>query len=321
MARSRSSRLAALSIAGSLSAAMAILPSAPGGAESRNDEGIKVTNCNVAGRGSLADAVAGARSGSTITITASCSSDNPITPAAVIPIDTSLTIKASRSERAVISGGTTHGIFTVAPGAVVSLEGLTLRDGSSTSFAVGEAGGAIHSAGTLNLTNDVFVNNVGIIGAAIATTGPLTVDRCTFGAGFAFLGSSIIASGANVRISNSEISDNRAIIGTLLVLGGSLTLRHSVVTRNVAYGIYGGIVAAVNPQDPVNSLTVSDSTISNNQGGDFGGGLFIGDGMAATIEGSTIANNTAIDGAGIDNSNATLTIRDSVFSGNSAIGA
>ena len=322
MARTPLSRFAVLSIAGSLSAGMAVLPSTPGGAESRRDEGARVTNCNSSGSGSLADAVAGARSGSTITISASCSSENPITPADVITIGTSLTIKASRSERAVISGGTTHSIFAVAPGAVVSLEGLTLRDASGTgSFTLVDAGGAINNGGNLSLRNDVFENNRGFAGAAVSSTGSLRIDGCTFRHGTGFLGSSTFSYGGDVRISDSEISDNTALEGGLVTLGGSLTVRHSLVTRNTALGAISGIaILGGDPSAPAR-LLISDSIISNNDGGDLAGGVFTTGAVAATIERSTIANNTAVDGAGISNADATLTIRDSVFSGNSAIGA
>jgi len=316
MARTPLSRFAVLSIAGSLSAGMAVLPSTPGGAESRRDEGARVTNCNSSGSGSLADAVAGARSGSTITISASCSSENPITPADVITIGTSLTIKASRSERAVISGGTTHSIFTVAPGAVVSLEGLTLRDGHQGTFSFVIGGGAIQNGGTLSLIHDAFINNSSFVGGAVSNTGSLTVDGCTFRTGSAYVGSSILSSQGSVRISNSEISDNWAIFGTLFLVGSAFTIRHSVVTRNKAY-LSGGIFVSGDPA--VSSLLISDSTISDNQRGQAGGGLTVG-GVPATIEHSTISNNTATDGAGIENESGALTVRDSVFSGNTASG-
>ncbi|MEI8052030.1 MAG: right-handed parallel beta-helix repeat-containing protein, partial [Actinomycetes bacterium] len=288
-------------------------------AEPRHDEGARVTNCNSSGNGSLADAVAGARSGSTITISASCSSENPITPADVIPITSSLTIKASRSERAVISGGTTHSIFTVAPGAVVSLEGLTLRDAVGTaSFALVGAGGAINNDGNLSLANDVFENNRGVGGAAVSSTGSLTIEKCTFRHGTAFIGSSILSSGGNVQLSDSEISDNTALEGGLVLLSGSLTVRHSVVTRNTAQYDVSGIAVVGSPSG---RLLVSDSIISNNNGGQVGGGILTNDGVAATIERSTISNNTAVDGAGIYNQFGTLIVRDSVFSGNKASGS
>jgi hypothetical protein len=66
------------------------------------------------------------------------------------------------------------------------------------------------------------------------------------------------------------------------------------------------------------TLTVNNSTLSGNSGGD-GGGIGTSNGVTVTINNSTLAKNTAFRwGGGISSFGATLAINNSTLSGNSA---
>jgi CSLREA domain-containing protein len=134
-----------------------------------------------------------------------------------------------------------------------------------------------------------------------------------------------------VKLTNSTVSDNRAVGQGGGLLAGTATLTGSTVSGNWAQ-IGGGLRA--------DTATLTGSTVSGNRVTGSGGGLFAqvarltsstvrgnvasqGDGggifatTAATLIGSTVSgNHAALDGGGIDASTATLT--NSTLSGNTA---
>jgi predicted outer membrane repeat protein len=73
----------------------------------------------------------------------------------------------------------------------------------------------------------------------------------------------------------------------------------------------GGIFSA-------GTLTVMDSTITNNSAEATGGGIFGDTGSTATIVRSIVGGNTGIGGSGIFNNQGTLSLSDSTISGNTA---
>jgi CSLREA domain-containing protein len=86
--------------------------------------------------------------------------------------------------------------------------------------------------------------------------------------------------------------------------GGSLSVSQSTISDNKGGGIFMAPVPLTNNTvaNP-NTLVVSDSTVSGNtadpvDGGGSGGGLFLGDGTIATVVDSTIADNVASGGGG-----------------------
>jgi hypothetical protein len=107
----------------------------------------------------------------------------------------------------------------------------------------------------------------------------------------------------------------------------SLTLNDVIVTGNVASADGGGIVFENTVSTPW-TLTVNNSTISDNHAGDAGGGIDTdGSGKIFITDSSITGNTTVAQGAGIwldaimngaDFQTANLTITGSVFSGNSA---
>ncbi len=105
--------------------------------------------------------------------------------------------------------------------------------------------------------------------------------------------------------------------------GGTLTVTDSTFTNNS--GVDGG---AIDNGDNGSSstLTVTDSTFTGNSASDDGGAIDNGDyggSGTLTVTDSTFTNNTADDGGAIDNGDdngsGTLTVTDSTFTNNAAI--
>ena len=113
--------------------------------------------------------------------------------------------------------------------------------------------------------------------------------------------------------------------GTVYNAGGTLVVQDSRITNNhLPYstsGVHGGGGIESGPYlgGPAGTLTVTNSTVSNNDGGRDGGGIWISGGTAA-ITGSTITGNSVPDiGGGIGgNGTFTLTVTGSTISGNFA---
>jgi CSLREA domain-containing protein len=99
--------------------------------------------------------------------------------------------------------------------------------------------------------------------------------------------------------------------GVVATVGSSLTITRSVVTRNLA--VNGGGVAAGG------TLTITDSTISENVGSIFGGGIRAEGGL--TLLRSTVSENSNPSGigGGIFIATAAATIANTTISGNSAV--
>ena len=121
------------------------------------------------------------------------------------------------------------------------------------------------------------------------------------------------------------------ISGDLTINGNGATIRRSAEAAIPAFVI---ISISLNAEVLLNSLTIADgsdddgggilnrgtltltnSTLSNNQAWERGGGIFNSGNL--TITNSTISNNIAFAGGGIENS-GTVTITNSTLSGNSA---
>jgi CSLREA domain-containing protein len=159
-----------------------------------------------------------------------------------------------------------YSIFTIASGATVTISGLTITNGVSTSNV---NGGGITNAGTLTLQNAAVSGNPASITVANASGG--------------------IVNSGTMTIVSSTISGNLA--GSVGFGGGIynnspgvLTLQNSTVSGNTARG-GGGI-------HNISTMTLQNSTVSSNTATIRGGGI---DGMATvTLKGSIVAGNTAL---------------------------
>jgi hypothetical protein len=155
----------------------------------------------------------------------------------------------------------------------------------------------------------------------------LTVVDSTFSNNTADVGAGLRVVGGKTRISNSTFQFNTATGDAASQGGGAIFTdsdttidNNTVISGNVASGSLasgGGILVG-----PSGSLTVSDSTIRNNEASDDGGGIAL-----RTASGSvalsrvTVSENTAGDsGGGLMVDGATVTVTDSTFTSNEAKG-
>ncbi len=200
---------------------------------------------------------------------------------------------SDRGDTLITTGGAAGRVFHISPAAILSLENLTLNNGTATS---GYIGGAIHNnQATLNVSNCQILHSRAVSGGGISNVvGTLT-------------------------ITDSFLSGNSAVTDTgggIYNSGGTVNIVNSVISLNYASSDGGGIYTAAN-----GIVNISSSTVKENTATDAGGGLYNNDGTI-DITSSTFSGNLAGDGAGggiySGSFQAILNISNSTFSGNSA---
>ncbi len=218
-----------------------------------------------------------------------------------------------------LDGNRAYGVwaFAVAQGGTLSVQNITIANGNA------DFGGGIGSGGTLNVNNCTFVGNWAASrggGIFVALTGTLTVSNSTFsgnsagGSGCGF-GGAIHNYGITATVSNSTFSGNSVTCGSggaIYNYGGTLALTSSTVSGSSAN--VGAIFASEG------TLTVTNSIIANNTGGDCdgpaidGGHNLIGDaanacGLTNGVNGNIVGVDPKLDPAGLkDNGGPTHTI-------------
>ena len=228
------------------------------------------------------------------TVTFACSGTITLTSTIVISADT--TIDGS-GQSVTLSGDNAVRVIMVNPGAMLSLNTLTIANGRPQ--IPGEYGGGIFNYGTLTVSNTVFTGNSANGGGAI-----FSLDY-----------------EATLSVSNSTFSGNTATVGGGAISGSSidnaLTVSGSTFTNNTA-GLGGGIY--VYGVDGSMSATISNSTFSGNTATSrFGGGAIYSSSGGLILNGSVFSGNSGRVGGAIANfDDATLNASDSIFSNNSA---
>jgi hypothetical protein len=226
-----------------------------------------------------------------------------------------------------LSGGGTSQVFQVGPGAGVSLNGLTITNGSAAD------GGAIFNAGSLALTGDFLWGNAASRdGGAIFNAGTLAVYASTLSynsaayglgggifntGGNAFVGladSTLwgnwaatgggIANFGNAFVQYSNLSGNRAATGGGIANFSSMYVEGATLNYNSA--VYGGAVANYG------GMTMSGDTVSSNTA-EMGGAVANYSSLGGmTMSGDTVTANTAVQGGGIWNSGTLVMTGDNV---------
>lgn len=185
-----------------------------------------------------------------------------------------------------VSGGDQTRVFEVSSGAELTIQDLTVADGSTS-----DEGGGISNFGTLEVSNSTFSqNSADSSSAGIGNRGTLTVTNSTFSnnntSGF---GGSIGNRGTST-VTNSTFSKNSADAGGGIVNCGSCALEvtNSTFSRNSAAEDPngGGILN-------FGTLEVTNSTFSENSTGGGGGGA-IRNFEAFGSRGTTMLRNTIL---------------------------
>ncbi len=190
-------------------------------------------------------------------------------------------------------------IFQIGAGTNVTLRGLVLKNGSSSTN-----GGAIINQGTLTIQNSTLAGNVAVAnGGAIYNTQSLNLLNDSISGNTAGAGGAIYSTGT-FTINNSSITGNTVQSG-LTPYGGGIyntgtgTMSNTTLSNN--QGQNGGAIYNSG------TITIADSTLnansatgtSNTTG--FGGGLEIDLHGQATIIDTTFYGNIATTGGGIYN--------------------
>jgi hypothetical protein len=214
---------------------------------------------------------------------------------------------------AVVNGRGMGNVFSVNRGIVVILQGLTVTGGGN---GIGEDFGA-----TLTITDCTISGNTA---GGIFNNGTLTITDSTITGNTGTSGGGIYSNSGTVSITDSTISNNSANSsgfaqgGGIYNPGALVTITDSTISNNSASssdfagggGIWsGGIPISINccPFDRISSVghfgepgsvTITDSTISNNSvsgsgGNAVGGGIGQG---ASILVGATIVAANTVDG-------------------------
>src|SRR6266487_3938730 len=270
---------------------LALLFSIPTGVLVRQFFLPNVTMTEDGGPGSLREAIAKARGGSTITFDPGLRGKTIVLDSQDLSISQkNLTILDPGIDLS-ISGGNKALRVHILQGASVTISGLTFKGSKRTNV--------IFNEGTLMLTKSMVSGNTasglsGGSGGAIANTGRLTLIKC--------------------MISGNTISDGNG--GGIANYRGTLALVNSMVSGNtVTRGDGGGI------SNYQGTLTLMNSTVSGNRvSGGKGGGISNYKGTL-TLTNSIVSNSRATSGGGISNYQSTLlTLTNSTVSDNSSTG-
>jgi hypothetical protein len=228
-----------------------------------------------------------------------------------------LSIKNAAKGISTIDAQHDNRIFADYGGAVVTLDHLKLTDGSA--YGGDAEGAAIANFGTMNLTNDQFVDNQvssGVNdednpeGGAIYNESAMTLSNDLFTGNEAYGGSVSSGpalggalyndSGASLSITNSNFTNNTA-------LGGS--------DADSSAGVDAGGGAIYIQGDEGNTIAITDTTFASNNAT---GGAFSGGEGSATNGGSAFGGAIDCGNAGGEGAGATLNLTGCTFNRNFA---
>ena len=182
-----------------------------------------------------------------------------------IRIDKNMTIIGESEAGTIINGENNHQIFTVNPGVTLTIQNLTLTNGTATS------GGAIYNdGGSLTANNCKFTGNTAIGfygGGAIANDGSLTVNNCTFTDNKALMAGGAILNYGSLTVNNCKFTGNTATFGGATYNYGSLSANNSTFTGNSAS--IGGAIYNNYGQTTTHFSRIVGNTVTNSGSGIF----------------------------------------------------
>lgn len=278
---------------------------------------ISVANTADSGPGTLRRALANVCSGGTINFAPTLANQTISLTSEELSITKTLTITNPNAPNLKVSGNDARRVFNIQAGAVVTLSGLSIINGTATGGCGFESCGA---------------------GILVGSGAELNINRCTLSNNSANYGGGIRNNGGTVTINHSTIRDNMSITynGGGIYNYGTMTINHSIISGNLAPsagGIRNAGTLMVNHSSIIDNVatyygggifnsgvvTITLSTFSGNSAGN-GGGILNNYYGAVTINYSTLISNIAsYGGGGISTASpSTLTINHSTLSGNSA---
>ena len=266
-------------------------------------------DCSLRGAITLANAISGTQ---TITFDSSVFNPGTITLTSDLPaITDALIIDGLGATQVAVDGANSFSILYVDTGVDLTLDGVTIANGSSTDGA-----GMMLLGGTVTVTNSTFSGNTatGNGGAIYSSSNTdLTVSSSTFSNNTAGSGGAIrITDTSTATVSSSTFSANSASNGGALYPNSSnpMMVINSTFTGNTAVNGGGAI-------SNHGTAIVSGSTFTNNTASGYGGGAIYVSGSKTTVSDTTISGNSAVFGGGIGVTSGQLIVSGSTFSGNS----
>jgi predicted outer membrane repeat protein len=184
------------------------------------------------GRGSLREAVLLACSGSTITFTVTGRIQYSLDG---LEISGNLTIQGPGVDQLTLAKSSGSAPTIIVRTVTATISGLTLADGA--------AGAILNEGGTLTIDRVAFVNNHGILGAAVRnsigpTSGPMTILNSTFSNNVASESGGAVYHGnpGGLTVVNCTFSNNRAsnFGGAIYITKPNATIINSTITGNRA---------------------------------------------------------------------------------------
>jgi CSLREA domain-containing protein len=251
-----------------------------------------------------------------------------------IAITDAVTIQGLGSALVTVSGNNAGRIFNTQPaasGTAINVEGITLTGGQVT----GSGGAIIADDENLTVRNCALVGNQATVhgGAIFGTGSKLVIEDSTFSGNQAGARGGAVGvagiSAASTTIRRSTFSSNLAATwGGAVWAVNAVSVESSTLSGNTAKQNGGAVYLTPFGLGSPSTVLVSNSTLSGNSalgvspegvGGAITLGSFSG---TATIQNSTIANNTATNrGGGLSVFNfgsSTVTFSSTILAGNSA---
>lgn len=255
----------------------------------------------------IQDAIDAATGGDTIVVAAGTYNENNI------QIAKSLTIQGAGPGATFVDGGAGDRVFDVGAAGVLTMSGMTIRNGN----AVFSDGGGVFNNGTVTMTNCAVTGNTAVDegGGIFNVFGTLTMTNCTVSGNTAKdNGGGIYNASGTLTITNCTVSGNSVLdYGGGIYNDGTLSMTNCAVSGNTAKDNGGGIY---NAHDV--TLTMTNCTVSGNSA-NYGAGIYSFPDGTLTMTNCTVSGNTAAyDGGGIIN-RATLTMTNCTVTDNSAI--
>jgi len=228
-------------------------------------------------------------------------------------INSSITINGNGAtiQRSSAGGTLNFRIFHVAATGNVSMSGMTIRNGNTTS----DGGGIYNDGGNVTMTScTISDNTAGDDGGGLYNNdyGNVTMTGCTVsgntveGAG---KGGGIYSDTGDLTMTDCTVSSNTAQDNGGIYSGGPLTMTNCTVSGNTATRDMAGIYN--------HNATMTNCTVSGNTADGEAGGIY-SDGTLELIN-CTISGNTAnTDGGGIFNYGGKVIMMCTILYGNSA---
>ena len=193
----------------------------------------------------------------------------------------------------------------------VEIEYSSLLKNHSTSF-----GGAVDNAGALRVVSSILRGNSAKMGGeseggAVYNSGKFSIYMGTVTENEASEGAAFSNSG-DMEITKTTLTGNKAYMGGAIYNKGWASIEQSVITNNE-----GNMSGGIESHGPTSRLTIANSTLSGNHGGQFGGAISAFGAVFLTHV--TIVDNVAGKGGGIFRSEdigGLVNLRNSIIAGN-----